>query len=178
MFSIYSMFDINLFHIIIFLLPPFFANAVPVIFGGGLPIDLGKKFVDGARIFGDGKTYRGFFSGVLCGILVGFVQFVFLNDIFLILIAIGSSMGTMFGDLFGSFIKRRIGLERGKPSLILDQLMFIVFAIIFSYNYIIASQYFSILSIQSIFLILLITFFTHKFSNIIANKVGLKKVPW
>jgi len=172
------MFDINLFYILLFLLPPFFANAVPVIFGGGLPIDLGKKFSDGKRIFGDGKTYKGFFSGVLVGIFIGVMQYLLLNDIFLLFIAIGSSMGTMFGDLFGSFIKRRIGLDRGKPSLILDQLTFIVFAILFSYNYIISSQYSVILSIPSILLILLITFFTHKFSNIMANKMGLKKVPW
>jgi CDP-2,3-bis-(O-geranylgeranyl)-sn-glycerol synthase len=172
------MFDINFVRIIIFLLPPFFANAVPVIFGGGLPIDLNKKFIDGKRIFGDGKTYKGFFSGVLFGILVGVILSFLLNDIFILLISIGSSIGTMFGDLFGSFIKRRVGLDRGKPSLILDQLTFIIFAIIFSYNYIVISDYVVILSVPSILVILLITFFTHKFSNIIANKFGLKKVPW
>lgn len=172
------MFEIDLFYIILFLLPAFFANAVPVIFGGGPPIDLGKSFIDGKRIFGEGKTYRGFFSGVLVGILIGVIEFFILGDIFLLLIAVGSSLGTMIGDLFGSFVKRRIGLERGKPSLILDQLMFIVFALFFSYFYIISSKYSILLSIHSILLILLITFFMHKFSNIIANKMGLKKVPW
>lgn len=172
------MFEIDLFYIILFLLPAFFANAVPVIFGGGPSIDLGKNFIDGKRIFGEGKTYRGFFSGVLFGILVGVIEFFLFNDIFLLLIAVGSSMGTMIGDLFGSFVKRRIGLERGKPSLILDQLMFIIFALIFSYTYIISSKYAILLSVPSILLILLITFFMHKFSNIIANKMGLKKVPW
>ena len=112
------------------------------------------------------------------GILIGTIEFFIFNDIFLLLIAIGASLGTMFGDLFGSFIKRRLGLDRGKPSLILDQLMFIIFALIFSYNYIISSQYTSIISIPSVVLILLITFFMHKFSNILANKAGLKKVPW
>jgi len=175
------MFDvsINLIHIILFLLPAFFANAVPVIFGGGPPIDFNKNFIDGKRLFGEGKTYKGFFSGVLFGILVGLIEFFVLNDIFLLLIAIGASLGTMIGDLFGSFIKRRIGLDRGKPSLILDQLMFIIFALIFSYNYIISSgTYVDIISIPSILLILLITFFMHKFSNVVANKLGLKKVPW
>ncbi len=172
------MFEIDLFYIILFLLPAFFANAVPVIFGGGPPIDLGNNFFDGKRIFGDGKTYKGFFSGVLFGILIGLIEFFLFNDIFLLLIAVGSSLGTMIGDLFGSFIKRRIGLDRGKPSLVLDQLMFIIFALIFSYTYIISSKYSVLLSIPSILLILLITFFMHKFSNIIANKMGLKKVPW
>lgn len=173
------MFDIDLFYIAIFLLPPFFANAVPVIFGGGPPIDLGKNFVDGKRIFGDGKTYKGFFSGVLFGILIGVILSYLLNDIFILLISIGASIGTMFGDLFGSFVKRRMGLDRGKPSLVLDQLTFIIFAIIFSYNYIVISPDFNvILSIPSVLTILLITFFTHKVSNIMANKMGLKKVPW
>lgn len=171
--------DINAFHILLFLLPAFFANAVPVIFGGGLPIDLGRNFIDGKRVFGDGKTYKGFFSGVLFGILIGLIEFFLLGDIFILLIAIGASLGTMFGDLFGSFIKRRIGLDRGKPSLVLDQLMFIIFALLFSYNYIISSgTYVDLISIPSIALILLITFFMHKFSNVVANKLGLKKVPW
>lgn len=172
------MFDINLLYVVLFLLPPFFANAVPVVFGGGTPIDLGKKFIDGKRIFGDGKTYKGFFSGVLFGILIGVIEFFLFNDIFLLLIAVGSSLGTMIGDLFGSFIKRRMNIDRGKPSIILDQLTFIVFALLFSSLYIISSEYSSILTLPSILLILLITFFMHKFSNILANKAGLKKVPW
>lgn len=171
--------DINAFHIILFLLPAFFANAIPVLLGGGTPIDFGRNFIDGKRLFGDGKTYRGFFAGVLCGILIGLIEYFILGDIFLLFISIGASLGTMIGDLVGSFIKRRIGLDRGKPSLVLDQLMFIIFALLFSYNYIVTSgTYIDLISVQSIIVILLITFFMHKFSNVIANKLGLKKVPW
>ena len=57
-----------------FIFPAYCANAVPVIFGGGRPIDFGKIFLDGKPILGSHKTLRGFFSGLLVGTLVGFLQ--------------------------------------------------------------------------------------------------------
>jgi len=50
------------------------ANSAAAALGGGTPIDFGKVCSDGRRVFGDGKTYRGFFGGVLCGILAGLVE--------------------------------------------------------------------------------------------------------
>ena len=50
-------------------LPAWIANATPVIFGGGRPIDGGRFMRDGHRILGDGKTIRGFIVGVFFGIL-------------------------------------------------------------------------------------------------------------
>ena len=35
-----------------FILPAYFANAAPVVLGGGPPLDMGKKFLDGRRILG------------------------------------------------------------------------------------------------------------------------------
>jgi len=35
-----------------FFLPAYFANATPVVLGGGTPIDLGRNFLDGRRILG------------------------------------------------------------------------------------------------------------------------------
>jgi len=57
-----------------FIFPAYCANAVPVIFGGGRPVDFGKIFLDGKPILGSHKTLRGFFSGLLVGTLVGFLQ--------------------------------------------------------------------------------------------------------
>ena len=57
-----------------FIFPAYCANAIPVLFGGGLPIDFGKNFVDGKPLFGAHKTFRGFFSGLLIGTLIGIVQ--------------------------------------------------------------------------------------------------------
>ena len=57
-----------------FILPAYCANAIPVLFGGGLPIDFGRNFIDGKPLFGAHKTFRGFLSGLLVGTLVGFAQ--------------------------------------------------------------------------------------------------------
>ena len=48
----------------------YFANAAPIILHGEIPLDFGKKLF-GKRIFGDGKTILGTFSGILVGISAG-----------------------------------------------------------------------------------------------------------
>ena len=53
-------------------LPAYVANASALIFGGGTPIDFGKKWKDGRRILGDGKTWRGLFIGTFVGMTAGF----------------------------------------------------------------------------------------------------------
>ncbi|HIH23083.1 TPA: CDP-archaeol synthase, partial [Candidatus Micrarchaeota archaeon] len=64
---------LDILQLILFILPAYVANAVPVLLGGGAYLDLGKNWNDGGRIFGDGKTIRGFISGVVAGMLVGIV---------------------------------------------------------------------------------------------------------
>ncbi len=48
--------------------PAYCANAAPVLAGGGLPMDFDKNFMDGRRIFGKNKTFRGFFFGLAIGV--------------------------------------------------------------------------------------------------------------
>lgn len=167
----------DLFRIIVFLIPPYSANAAPVVLGGGTPIDLGKTLWDGRRILGDGKTIRGLLAGLTVGFLVGFLEGYLLGDPLYIQLGVLSSCGAMFGDIFGSFIKRRLNIERGKPSLVMDQLLFIVFAILFSYP-LLDEHMQDILAVESIVFILVFTYFMHRLMNIVANKLGLKKVPW
>ncbi|MBS7287173.1 MAG: CDP-archaeol synthase [Candidatus Freyarchaeota archaeon] len=61
-----------------YILPAYTANGLAVIFGRGnrfnVPLDLGRNFIDGRRIFGDGKTLRGFIGGVAAGTMVGAAQ--------------------------------------------------------------------------------------------------------
>ena len=47
-----------------FIFPAYCANATPVLAGGGTRMDFGKNFYDGKRIFGNNKTFRGFFFGL------------------------------------------------------------------------------------------------------------------
>jgi CDP-2,3-bis-(O-geranylgeranyl)-sn-glycerol synthase len=168
---------------ILYILPSYFANSVPVVLGGGAPLDGNRKMGDGRRIFGNGKTVRGFFAGIFAGILVGSLEGVFLSgtqwDIYggqLATYALAGFLlgaGTMFGDLLGSFVKRRQGLRQGRPSVIMDQLMFLLFAFLFSYP--LAA---GLLTIESVLFLAVLTYFVHVGANVLANRMGLKKVPW
>ena len=50
------------------MLPAYLPNPIAALVGGGTPIDLGRNFTDGKRVFGDGKTYRGLIIGIFAGI--------------------------------------------------------------------------------------------------------------
>ena len=168
---------------LIYILPAYIANASACIFGGGTPLDVGKKFIDGKRIIGNGVTYRGTFFGLLCGTIVAVLEGIIIN-----LNIVGNtafyfntfewayvgfllSLGALFGDMFGSFIKRRIGLAQGRPAPILDQLGFVVFAILFAYPI-------APISFEMIIMLIIITPTVHLFGNIVAYKLGFKKVWW
>ncbi|MFA5106330.1 MAG: CDP-2,3-bis-(O-geranylgeranyl)-sn-glycerol synthase [Candidatus Micrarchaeia archaeon] len=169
--------------LLLYILPAYFANAAPVLLGSGTPIDLKRKLWDGKRAFGDGKTIRGFVSGVLAGTFIGGLCGIFLPTsayylypvpYFYYVAGLVLSFGTMLGDLLGSFFKRRLGMKRGHPSFLLDQLFFLVFALLFAYP---LSPAFVFEPVNLVFLFAF-TYVIHVASNYIANRLGLKKVPW
>ncbi|XRO74587.1 CDP-2,3-bis-(O-geranylgeranyl)-sn-glycerol synthase [Methanocaldococcus sp. 28A] len=166
-----------------YILPAYVANASACIFGGGTPVDLGKNFIDGRRLIGNGVTYKGSVFGILCGTLVGVIQGILVNfNIFNSLDFYGSvidhailafflSTGAVVGDAVGSFIKRRLNIERGKPAPLLDQLDFVIGALAFGYIVAPIPQEMAII-------ICLFTVFIHLLGNIIAYKLGIKDVWW
>jgi len=166
-----------------FILPAYLANAFPVIFGGGLPIDMGKKFLDGKPIFGSHKTVRGFIAGLIAGILISGVQTVALEynkfvDFVLpfqfnMLIGSMIALGALVGDLIHSFIKRRIGLVEGSPLPVADQLDFVLGAILFSLPVSVRPPY-----LVTFILVILITPPLHLLTNFVAYLLGVKKTPW
>ncbi len=167
---------------VLFILPAYFANATPVLLGGGTPVDLRRNFFDGKRLFGDGKTLRGFAAGIAAGALIAALeayflpgtQFAFLPSPQLILLSGWAlSLGTMLGDLAGSFIKRRLGMDRGNPSLVLDQLFFLFVALAFAYPFAAG-----LITIESFVFLVALTYVLHVGTNFAANKLGLKSVPW
>jgi len=150
--------------------PAYCANAIPVLAGGGLPIDFGKKFIDKKPIFGENKTYKGFISGLAAGTLVGIIE----NAIFRQhpqIFGFLTSMGALLGDLIGAFIKRRVGIAPGKPLPVVDQIDFIVGALLFAYPL-------GILSSELVLAALIITPPIHFLTNFAAYKLGLKSNPW
>lgn len=173
-----------------FIFPAYVANAVPVLVGGGAPIDFSRSCVDGRRIFGDGKTIRGFAGGLIGGILLGAFEafissYVILNLQKLTvpspiqietlrctpLRAFLMSTGALLGDLTGSFMKRRIGLRRGAPVPLLDQLTFLIVA------FLLVSLTFQI-PLEYAIILLVLTPLIHLTTNIVGHLMGLKKVPW
>lgn len=171
-------------------LPAWIANAVPVLGGGGRPIDGGAYFRDGNRLLGDGKTIRGFVLGVVFGTLVGVLQFLVaphLRPLLELFVTVTSemdyvlsmqvpaaflmSLGALTGDLVGSFIKRRVNVRSGDPSPVLDQIGFIVMALIFAAP---------VLRPEPVYVIvlILITLAIHWISNAVGYLLGLKKNPW
>ncbi|HML05077.1 MAG TPA: CDP-2,3-bis-(O-geranylgeranyl)-sn-glycerol synthase [Methanobacterium sp.] len=157
-------------YVIYFMLPAYLANASALAFGGGKPLDSGRTFTDGRRIFGDGVTWRGTLIGAGIGILIGLLQGIISGNIIQgILLGFFLGAGALIGDACGSFVKRRMNIERGRPTPFLDQLDFVVGALIFA-------SIIVILPFYMIILILIISFILHLSANIIAYLFGIKKV--
>ncbi|MDK2913245.1 MAG: CDP-2,3-bis-(O-geranylgeranyl)-sn-glycerol synthase [Thermococcaceae archaeon] len=159
-----------------YILPAYFANASPVIVGGGRPIDGGRTWKDGRRLLGDGKTWRGFLGGVLIGTSVGLIQYFITPQFYgslenALKLAFLLSFGALIGDLVGSFIKRRANLPRGYPAIGLDQLGFLISALAFAYPV-------KTLSSAQIIFLLIVSPFVHWGANYFAYRMGWKSVPW
>jgi CDP-2,3-bis-(O-geranylgeranyl)-sn-glycerol synthase len=142
---------------------------VPVIVGGGPPLDLGKKFFDGKPIFGKNKTFRGFFFGLAIGVTVGLVESIIFS--YPLLFSVLSPLGALMGDLAGAFLKRRLGIAPGGFLPIIDQVDFVVGAILFSLP--LTMMYWE-LAIA----VIIITPPIHLFTNFMAYKLKLKDNPW
>jgi CDP-2,3-bis-(O-geranylgeranyl)-sn-glycerol synthase len=97
------------------------ANGTPIIakkiFGPrfSFPLDAGLSFFDGRPLFGKSKTVR----GILLSILLTTAGAPILG----LELAIGGkvAIATMAGDLFSSFVKRRLNLPSSSQSVGLDQ---------------------------------------------------------
>ena len=145
-------------------LPAYFANAAPVALGGGPPLDGGEKWLDGKPFLGGHKTLRGCIVGVVMGLLIGVLQGSFYSGL-------TQGLGAILGDLVSSFLKRRWDIAPGEGFPLLDQLDFIVAAIILSQPYTRAS-------LQEMLIILVFTVPIHYLMNYAAWLLKMKKNPW
>jgi CDP-2,3-bis-(O-geranylgeranyl)-sn-glycerol synthase len=159
-----------------FVFPAYCANAVPVLVGGGAAIDLGKNFVDGKPIFGKNKTFRGFFSGLVVGTGAGLAETAYFGlKSFPLLMGVLLSLGALLGDLAGAFVKRRVGLAPGDLLPVVDQLDFIIGAMLISLP---LSLSLSVFSWELVLAALIITLPIHLLTNFAAYKLKLKNNPW
>jgi CDP-2,3-bis-(O-geranylgeranyl)-sn-glycerol synthase len=153
-----------------FIFPAYCANAAPVLGGGGKPMDLGRNFFDGKRILGAHKTFKGFFFGLGIGVGVGIVDCLLFGYPWLF--ALLTPLGALVGDLVGAFAKRRLNIAPGGLFPVLDQIDFVVGALVFALPLGIFTSW------ELALTVLLITPPIHLFTNFLAYKLKLKKNPW
>lgn len=179
---------INIIAAVIAFIPALIANSLAVVFGGGPPIDGGKK-ISGKRILGDGKTWRGLIGGGLSAGLIGIIIAFALDsslDLYpascgAILVIFSLSFGSLFGDIGASFIKRRAGKERGESIPMMDQYDFVIGSLLVTFilspDWVLQTYFFG-KGLYALILILIITPLLHRAINILGYKLGMKKEPW
>ena len=166
------------------MLPAYLPNPIAALFGGGMPVDLGKNFTDGRRVFGDGKTYRGLFIGIFAGIGIGLAQ-IWVSGAYgwenlpqhtymsITLLATGA----LLGDLGKSFIKRRLGKELGSKWPIADMYDLVAGALILLLIFD-PSWFYANMTLMIFIFILILTPILHRGINIIGYHFRVKEVPW
>jgi CDP-2,3-bis-(O-geranylgeranyl)-sn-glycerol synthase len=152
-------------------IPTYVANSTPVMLGGGAPIDRGREFLDGRRILGNNKTMKGFACGMLLGSIAGLAQAILFRNYTLVLVGILASLGALLGDLFGAFLKRRLDISPGRPLPVVDQLDFILGALVLT------SPLLNI-TMGAVLILVIATVPIHLFSNAVAYLLRLKERPW
>jgi CDP-2,3-bis-(O-geranylgeranyl)-sn-glycerol synthase len=166
------------------MLPAYIPNSSAAAFGGGAPIDGGKNFRDGRRLFGSGKTWRGLILGIACGVIVGAVQISLASyfnwDFFPVLTMLAVFLlatGALLGDLGKSFFKRRLGKKSGDPWPVADQYDLVAGAFLLTAVFD-PQWFFSVMTVPIVIIILIITPLLHRATNIIGYLAGVKEVPW
>lgn len=168
------------------MLPAYIPNNVAVLVGGGPPIDGGRRF-RGARLLGDGKTWRGLIGGVTAGIVLA----IGLNAVeptvasatslelprFPATAVVALPLGALLGDISASFVKRRLGAERGAAVPGLDQFDLVIGSL--GLTAIVAWGWLATVMTGWILLaVLVVTPLLHFTTNAAAYALGLKDVPW
>ncbi|MFD1570007.1 CDP-2,3-bis-(O-geranylgeranyl)-sn-glycerol synthase [Halorubrum laminariae] len=169
------------------MVPAYVPNNAAVLAGGGRPIDGGREW-RGARLLGDGKTWRGTAVGTLVGVVLALalnrlngpasaVLGVDLPPLFGLPAAFALAFGAMCGDIGASFLKRRSGRERGAAFPGVDQLDFVVgaLALVFLVDPAWATDVFTLPVLAAV---VVITPVLHVVTNVGAHALGLKNEPW
>jgi CDP-2,3-bis-(O-geranylgeranyl)-sn-glycerol synthase len=82
-----------------------------------------------------------------------------------------SPLGALLGDLTGAFLKRRLNIAPGGLLPVIDQIDFVVGAVVFSYPL-------GIVSWELAVAVLIITPPIHLLTNYLAYRLKLKSNPW
>jgi CDP-2,3-bis-(O-geranylgeranyl)-sn-glycerol synthase len=168
------------------MLPAYVPNNAAVLLGGGPPID-GGRTLDGARLLGDGKTWRGTAAGILAGVALALLLDALAPSVaaatglpvpaFPAVVVVTLPAGAMLGDIVASFLKRRTGRERGAAFPGVDQLDFVVGAL--ALTAVGSPAWFGrTFTLPVLATVLVLTPLLHVGTNVAAYGLGLKSEPW
>jgi CDP-2,3-bis-(O-geranylgeranyl)-sn-glycerol synthase len=179
----------NIVSLLYFFLPAYFANMTPPFLKKlnlfsflARPID-GNKTFKGKPILGSHKTWRGAIFSFLVVFFVCFFQFLlfsfpFFQKIslvdysrFFLKISFLMGLGTISGDLFFAFLKRRLNLPPGAPFLPFDQTNYVIG------NFIFLEPFFSFGFFFWLELFVL-TFFLHAIFNRLGYLLKIHNAKW
>lgn len=143
-------------------------NIIPMVAGRNnsyfLPVDFGRYFIDGWRIFGGHKTWIGLCSGIIAGSILFSLQYELGLAVFLAFLS-------TFADLILSFVKRRLHLKPGSLMPVLDHSLYIMLPGI------VLCCLFPEMMASVIFFIGL-TLFLHPLATLVRFLIGRSDVPW
>lgn len=142
-------------------LPAYFTNAGFLLVG---TLTRKKSFLISVKWFGSHKGFDSLFFAICCGGAIGLLVSSFTLGVFL-------GIGAWLGALGGSFLKRRFGIKNGDPAPLLDQLDFIIGSTL-------VGCFVTPPKIEYLMIIIIMTPFIHRATNIIAYKLGIKDVPY
>ncbi len=178
------------------ILPAYASNVFATLVGGGPPVDGGRTWSDGRRVLGDGKSWRGLLLAPVLAVLltvglhhaapsVGLGVTDFGASPFYLVHAYALALGALVGDMTASFVKRRLGKERGARWLGPDQYDFIAGALVFGVLAGLATAlalgtnwFMDTFTLGPVLVILILTPGLHLLVNGIGYLIGVKEVPW
>lgn len=153
---------------------PMVSNAMPVFVGKGTPIDKNIVWIDNRRLLGNGKTWEGLATGILGGFLASLAIGLYLNNTVFFIKSFIASITGLLGDIVESFVKRRLGIKRGDPLPILDQLDFAIGATI-AYAILGEGEVLNPTFLASAYTLIMVL---HVTTNTIAYLLKIKDRPW
>ncbi len=185
----------DLLRTIVILLPAMTANTFAPFTGGyGTPVDFGRGRPDGRRYLGDGKTWSGFIGGSLGAAALGLFLLIVMDLLMIMPIDNGlwgtfphslalimmMSVGSLVGDMIGSFFKRMLNRPRGMRTPFLDQWDYLLGSALFILPF--YPWWYDTLIVDHHWISLLIfpaiAYFAHVIANRIGFWIGVKKEPW
>ncbi len=152
---------------------PVLAARLPLLKNWKTPLDMGKS-VDGHRLLGANKTWRGLLFGALMAAITAGIIYRILEDgnglAAAMLVGGLMGFGALIGDAVESYFKRRRGVKPGEAWFPFDQTDYIIGGLLFVAP-------FTGLSVNLALAVFILYFVLHVVTSYIGYLVGLKDKP-